>query len=141
MDPGWVTEEAGMAEFERSTTVGVGADAAYAFLSDPRRLPEYVATVTLVDSTAVEGDLEGEADVRARDGAAEARFFADAKERRIEWGIPGDLYGGSIVVAKGTPSTSDVTIRLHTRDDIDPAEVQRIIEQTVRNLQRLLSGR
>jgi carbon monoxide dehydrogenase subunit G len=130
-----------MSDFERSTTVGVSADAAFAFLSDPQRLPDYVPMVTLVDSTAVDGDLDVEADLQDRDGAAGAQFFADKAARRIEWGRSGSDYEGSAVVAEGTASTSQVTIRLHTRDDADTAEIERVLDQTLRNLRRHLSGR
>ena len=55
--------------------------------------------------------------------------------------MAGDDYGGSIEVAPGTASSSDVTIRLHTRDDVDEAEVRQMIEQVVRTVGRHLSGR
>jgi hypothetical protein len=130
-----------MADFERSTTVGVGADAAFAFLADPQRLPEYVATMTHVDSTAVDGKLVVEAEVEGRQEAGVAHFFADAAARRIEWGRPGTDYAGSATVTPGTSSTSQVTIRLHTRGDANAPEIDRVLDQTMRNLQRLLSGR
>jgi hypothetical protein len=118
-----------------------GADVAFEYLSDPVRLPEYVPTMRLEDSTAVEGELDVDADLRERDGAPDAGFVADRKTRRIEWGRPGSDYGGSIVVAAGTTNTSSVTIRLHTRDDADAAEVTRVFDQAVTNIRRLLLGR
>jgi hypothetical protein len=118
-----------------------GADLAFDYLSDPVRLPEYVPTMRLEDSTAVEGELDVDADLRERDGAPDAGFVADRKTRRIEWGRPGSDYGGSIVVAAGTTNTSSVTIRLHTRDDADAAEVTRVFDQAVTNIRRLLLGR
>ncbi|MDP2350875.1 MAG: hypothetical protein Q8M74_06930 [Chloroflexota bacterium] len=134
-----------MADFERSTTVGVGADRAFEFFADPQRLPEYVTTMKLEETTAVDGDLEiepePEADTKGRHQVSEARFLADRGTRRVEWGLPGSDYAGSITVAVGTPSTSGVTIRLHLRDDADAAEVDKVLDQTIRNIQRLLSGR
>jgi hypothetical protein len=118
-----------------------GADVAFEFLSDPVRLPEYVPTMRLEDSTAVEGELDVDADLRERDGAPDAGFVADRKTRHIEWGRPGSDYGGSIDVAQGTTNTSGVTIRLHTRDDADADEVNRVFEQAVANIRRLLLGR
>ena len=130
-----------MADFERTTTVGVGADAAFGFLSDPQHLPEYVSTMSHVDSTAVDGDLHVEADVGGRHEEGDASFRVDGAARRLEWGRPGVDYGGSLSVDAGTASTSQVTIRLHTRDDADRAEIEQVLDQTVRNIQRLLSGR
>jgi Polyketide cyclase / dehydrase and lipid transport len=130
-----------MGDFERSTTVGVGADAAFAYLSDPDHAPEYVSAMTLVDSIAIDGELPPEAEERDRDAAPEVRFLADAAARRVEWGLGGADYSGSMSVTPGTTSTSQITLRLHLRDDADPGAVERMLDQTVRNLQRLLSGR
>jgi hypothetical protein len=118
-----------------------GADVAFDFLSDPIRLPEYVPTMRLEDSTAVEGELDVDADLRERDGAPDAGFLADRKTRRIEWGRPGSDYGGSITVTEGTANTSRVTIRLQVRDDADAEEVTRVVDQAVANIRRLLLGR
>lgn len=130
-----------MADFERSTTVGVGADAAFAFLADPANLPRYVTTVSLVDAMAVDGDPAAEPERDPRDVAPEARFLADAARRHIEWAGRSAGYGGSMTVGEGTSSTSQVTIRLHIRDDAETAEIERVLEETLRNLRRLLSGR
>jgi hypothetical protein len=130
-----------LADLERTFTVTTGADAAFDILSDPVRLPEYVPTLRLEDSIAVEGDLDVDADVRERGGAPEAGFVADRPTRRIEWGRPEHDYGGSIVVAEGTTNTAGVTIHLHTRDDADADEVTRLFDQAVANIRRLLSRR
>ncbi len=130
-----------MAELERTFTVMTGADAAFDFLSDPVRIPEYVPTMRLEDSTAVEGELDVDADLRERDGAPDAGFVADRKTRRIEWGRPGSDYGGSIEIATGTAMTAGVTLRLRTRDGADTVEVKRIFDQAVTNIGRLLMRR
>ncbi|HYH91605.1 MAG TPA: hypothetical protein VD763_00475 [Candidatus Saccharimonadales bacterium] len=130
-----------MAELERSFTVLAGADAAFEFLSDPVRLPSYVPNLRLEDSTAVEGELDVDADLAARTGAPEAGFVADRATRRIDWGRDGDPYGGSIVVSEGTTNTSSVTVRLRTRDDADAAEVQRVFDEAVANIRRLVPSR
>ncbi|MGK2851993.1 MAG: hypothetical protein ACSLFN_13925 [Candidatus Limnocylindrales bacterium] len=118
-----------------------GADRAFDYLSDPVRLPEYVSTMRLEDSTAVEGELDVDADLKGRDGAPAAGFVADRATRRIVWGLPDSGYGGSIEITPGTTNTSGVVLRLHTRDDADAAEVSRIFEQTVASIRRVLSGR
>ena len=130
-----------MADLEKSITVTVGADAAFDILSDPLRLPDYVATMRLEDSIAVEGELDLDAELEERDGATEAGYLADSRARRLEWGRPGADYGGSITVAEGTTRTSTVKIHLRTRDDADPVAVQRVFDETVANIRRLLSGR
>lgn len=118
-----------------------GADRAFDYLSDPLRLPEYVSTMRLEDSTAVEGELDVDADLKDRDGAPDAGFVADRATRHITWGRPDGSYGGSIAITRGTTNTSTVVLRLHTREDVDAAEVAQIFEQSVANIRRLLSGR
>jgi hypothetical protein len=130
-----------LADLEKTFTVTTGADAAFDFLSDPIRLPQYVPTLRLEDSTAVEGELDVDADLAERGGAPDAGFVADRATRRIDWGRPGSDYRGSIVVAEGTTNTSGVTVQLHTRDDADAEEVARVFDQAVANIRRLLSRR
>ncbi len=117
------------------------ADTAFDVLSDPVRLPDYVPTLRLDESTAVEGELDVDRDLADRGGAPDAGFTADLATRRIDWGRPSPEYGGSIVVAEGTASTASVTLRLHTRHDDDAAEGTSVVEQAVSNIRRLLSGR
>ncbi len=119
----------------------VGADKAFDFLADPMRIPDYVSTMTLEDSIAVEGELDVDADLKERDGAPDAGFVADRKTRRIDWGWPGADYGGSIEVAKGTTNSSGVTIHLRIRDDADADAVTRVLDQTVSNIRRMLLAR
>jgi uncharacterized membrane protein len=136
-----------MAQFERSTTIGVGADTAYAFFADADRLPAYVPTLTHVETTVVDGadstaptDAGGPAAIGGHP-VAEARFLADRVARRIEWSLPGTEYAGSIEVAKGTTRTSQVTIRLTMRDDVDAAGVERMLDEAIRNIRRAVSAR
>ena len=67
--------------------------------------------------------------------------MADRATRHIEWGRPDRGYGGSIDVGEGTANTASVTVRLHTREDADVAEVTRVFDQAIGNIRRALSGR
>lgn len=118
-----------------------GADAAFEVLADPVRLPDYVPTLRLDDSTAVEGELDVDADLDQRDGAPGAGFSADRRTRHMAWGDPAGPYGGTLDVAEGTSNTSTVTIRLRTRDDSDPAEVERVVDRAAANIRRLVLRR
>lgn len=117
------------------------AAAAFEVLSDPVRLPDYVPTLRLEDSTAVEGELDADASLAERDGAAEAGFIADRTTRRITWGRPEHDYAGSITVGESTSASADITIRLHTREGADADAVARVVDQAVANIRRLLMGR
>jgi hypothetical protein len=128
-------------DFERKTTVWVGVEEAFDFFADPANLPLYVPTVTLEEAVAVDGDPEAEPDPELGTGEPQAHFLPDRAAHRVEWGLPGGEYGGSIEIKQGTPSSSDVTIRLHTRDDVDEAQVRQMVEQVVRTIGRHLSGR
>jgi hypothetical protein len=128
-------------EFERRTTVWVTPDVAFEFFADPANLPLYVPTVQLEEAIAVDGDPAAEPDAEAGAGGPQARFLPDRKANRIEWGLPGDAYGGSIEIRQGTPSSSDLVITLRTSDDVDADQVRQMLEQVARTLGRLLSGR
>ena len=130
-----------LTDLDKTFFVMTSADRAFDRLSDPARLPEYVPTLRLEDSTAVDGDLDLDADLAERAGAPEAGFTADRATRRIDWGAPSPAYGGSIEIAPGTASTATVTLRLHTPGDADQAEVTRMFEQSIADIRRLLSDR
>jgi hypothetical protein len=120
-----------------------GADAAFDLLSDPVRLPEYVPTLRLEDSIAIEGEADPDdvAAVAERDGAPEAGYVADRKTRTMTWARPEHDYHGSLTVTEGTTSTANVTIRLHTRPDADDEAVAKAVEQAVSNIRRLVARR
>jgi hypothetical protein len=130
-----------MAEFERTTMVGVGADVAFAFFADPQRIPEYVPTMAHVETIVVDGADPAEADPGGGGDGGEARFLVDAAARRVEWGRPGTDYGGSVEVVPGTASTCQVTVRLRTREDVDAAGVERMLDEALRNIRRAVTGR
>ena len=130
-----------MTDFERRATVGVGADAAFEFLAEPAHLPAYVVGITLVEASAIDGDPNAEPEAGAPEPAPQAHFLADRKARRVEWGLPGSDYSGSAEVTSLMASMSTVTIRLHTRDGADSAAVNKALDQTVKNLQRQITGR
>ncbi|HLJ67727.1 MAG TPA: SRPBCC family protein [Chloroflexota bacterium] len=127
-----------MRDFERSTTVAIGPDEAYRFLAEPANLPRYVATMTRAQPE--EGDrLWVAAEVQGRHEEGNVRFHADVSRRRLEWGAGGPAqYGGWLQVAAGDGGAS-VTIHLHVEHDEDEAEINRALDETVTNINRLLS--
>lgn len=123
-------------DVERTFTVGVGADAAFAYLADPVHLPDYLPTVAHVDSIAIDGADEPDAESTGEP----TRFFPDAGARRIEWGVPGSGYEGSFAVEPGTTSTCQVTIRLRLRDDAPAEEIERMLAQAARSIGSKVRG-
>ena len=116
-----------------------GADAVFELLSDPLRLPDYVPTLQLEDSIAIEGEADPDdaAALAERDGAPEAGFVADRKTRTMTWGRPDRDYSGSIVVAESTSTSANVTVRIHTRVDVDDAAVGRVFDEALSSIRRL----
>lgn len=132
-----------MADLERTFLVMAGSDTVFDLLSDPVRLPEYVPTLRLEDSIAIEGeaDADDETTLAERGGAPEAGFLADRKMRTISWARPEHDYAGSIVVAESTTSTANVTVRLHVRDDADTAAVTRVFDEALSKIRTLAMRR
>ncbi len=126
-----------MADYERSLTVGIGADAAFAFLADPGNLAAYAPPIAHVESIAVSGDpAEAAEEGEAEDPAAAVRFLPDAAARRVEWGR--GAYAGSASIESSTASTSTIVFRLRVRDDADPDAIRASLDQAARNVMRLL---
>jgi hypothetical protein len=136
-----IKREAGMADYERSGTVGESPSATYAYLADPGHLPEYVAT--MVQARAMPGDhVHVAADVQGRHEEGDAMFRSDPAARRLEWGgEAGHDYRGWLTVADGEmPGTSVVTIHLATHDEADRAAIIATMDETLANITRALSS-
>ncbi|HYO41613.1 MAG TPA: hypothetical protein VES19_00310 [Candidatus Limnocylindrales bacterium] len=127
-------------DFERTTIIGTGADAAFARLSDPLLVPRYVPLVGHAGSDAEDG-IPAEGEAVPPEGLGTIRFHPDAAARRLEWGEPEAAYRGSMTITAGTASTCQLTISLHTRDDVDRTKVDAFIEEAARNLRRVLAAR
>jgi uncharacterized protein YndB with AHSA1/START domain len=129
-----------MADFERSATIHAPADATYEYLEDPRHMPEYVAMMTEAQE-APGGHLHVAAEVRGRHEEGEAMFLSDPAARRLEWGREGHEYHGWMAVTglTGAP-TSTVTIHLETHEETDAAEVERALDETLRNIEHAMSA-
>lgn len=127
-----------MPDFERTATVTAAPEDAFQFLADPSNLPKYVATMSLAKPE--EGHrLHVAAEVQGRHEEGDARFTADAAQRRIEWGAGGQSrYAGSIAVSEANGGSS-VHIRIHVEHEQDEGEINRAMDETVSNIERLLS--
>ena len=120
--------------------VMAGADPVFDVLSDPVRLPSFVPVLTLEDSTAIEGELDADADLEARNGAPAADFIADRRTRTITWRLPNHPRGGTIAVTERTANISDVAITVDLADDDDSAAIGRLLDDVVANIRRLATG-
>jgi hypothetical protein len=128
-----------MRDFERTTSVAADPDEAFRFLADPSNLPGYVATMSAARPEGA-GRLHVAADVQGRHEEGDARFRADASSRRLEWGAEGsDGYRGWLQVA-GAQGGASVTIHLSVPHDDDEAEINRVLDQTIANIQTRLGA-
>jgi carbon monoxide dehydrogenase subunit G len=127
-----------MADYERTISVAAAPDAAFAALADPKNLPRYVAT--MVEAETQRGDeVRVAADVQGRREEGEAHLHTDSAARRMEWSGAADSgYNGSLQV---TPSDdgSTVSIQIHVVHDADEREINRVLDETAANIERLLS--
>lgn len=126
-----------MPEYERSAQVTADPDDTFRFLADPANLPRYVASMSL--ARPEQGDqLRVAAEVQGRHEEGDAHFSADSTQRRIAWGAEGSSgYRGSIDVTEADGGSA-VLIRLHIEHAHDESEINRVLDETVSNIERLL---
>ncbi len=120
--------------------VMAGADRVFEVLADPVQLPTFVPVLTLEDSTAIEGDVDADADLAARDGAPAAEFIADRRTRTITWRLPNHAHGGTIAVTERTANIADVAITVELGDDDDSEAIGKLLDDVVANIRRLATG-
>ncbi len=120
--------------------VMAGADRVFEVLADPVQLPTFVPVLTLEDSTAIEGDVDADADLAARDGAPAAEFIADRRTRTITWRLPNHAHGGTIAVTERTANIADVAISVELGDDDDSDAIGKLLDDVVANIRRLATG-
>ena len=127
-----------MPDFERTATLNAAPEDAYRYLADPSNLPRYIATMRVAQPEGAER-LHVAADVQGRHEEGDARFHSDPEARRMEWSAPdrGGYSGSLQISASGGSST--VTIQLHVEHDHDRAEIDRVLDETVDNIRRLLA--
>ena len=128
-----------MGDYQRIVSVDAAPDAAFASLSDPSNLPRYVATLVSAEPEQ-EGRLRVAADVQGRHEEGEARVRIDEAGRRMEWsGEEGRGYRGWLeVTAEGTGSS--VTIHIEGARDDERAEIDRALDETSANIERMLGA-
>jgi polyketide cyclase/dehydrase/lipid transport protein len=128
-----------MPVYERTVTVPAAPDAAFNVLANPANLPRYVATMVMAE--VEHGDeLRVAADVQGRHEEGEAHLHADPAAQRMEWGASADNgYSGSLQVAPADAG-STVTIRIHVVHDADASEINRALDETAANIERLLAA-
>jgi len=126
-----------MRDFERTATVAANPDDAFRFLAEPSNLPRYVATMSAARAEGSER-LHVAAEVQGRHEEGDAGFRTDPSARRVEWGAEGsDGYGGWLQVAE-TAGGASVTLHLHVQHGEDEATINRTLDETVSNIERLL---
>lgn len=129
-----------MVDYERNVTVDAAPDAAFRFLADPSNLPRFVATMVLAEPEQEER-LRVAAEVWGRREEGAARVQVDASGRRMEWSGEGDRnYGGWLEVSEAGEGSS-VTIHITAVSDEEEAEINRALDETAANIDRLLGSR
>jgi hypothetical protein len=126
---------------ERTVTITVGADAAYAYLSDPLHLADFVPTLEHVETDVVEGTEPVAAAGEAPPGARPARFHTDNATRTVEWDAPGAGLALRMTVGEGTSLTSRLTVVLQAAGEPEPSVLEDLVDRIVANLRRSISGR
>lgn len=135
-----------MSEHEVSRVVQASSDAVFAVVSDVRRLPEWLPTVTTAEPAAPESDTDVhvEGDAGAGDYTSDGFWRAEADQRRVEWGTPSrggepGAYAGWVQVEDRTGG-SEVVVHLSFFEGNGPRDVERGLTQALEALADLVEG-
>lgn len=130
-----------MPEFERSETIDASPVETYRFVSDPRNLPKYVATMVMAQPQSKDM-LRVAAEVSGRHEEGDARFKGDEHRRRIEWGGTANGYSGWLQVDPDRDGgRARVTIHLTTATEDERDEIERALDETLNRIKGELRGR
>lgn len=120
-----------MTEYRHTATADVPADELFAFLSHPENLPRYFPEMKVAEPKG--GDsVHVEAEVHGDRVAGEAWLRTDSATRSLTWGAEGpDDYHGELRIDEQSPTSSEITVTLHSVREADGDEVQQGLERTV----------
>ncbi|WP_410586572.1 SRPBCC family protein [Amycolatopsis sp. lyj-23] len=120
-----------MTEYRHTATADIPADELFAFLSHPENLPRYFPEMKVAEPKG--GDsVHVEAEVHGHRVAGEAWLHTDPATRSLEWGAEGpDDYHGELRINEESPTSSEITVTLHSVREADDGEVQQGLERTV----------
>lgn len=130
-----------MTTYSESGSARVGADKAFAYLSDVENLPQYFPRVTSARRTG--GDtVEVTAHLDSPDAPEEVRgeawFRVEPDEHRLTWGAEGpNNYSGQLDLAPEGDGACTVTVRIQT-ENADGDRVQEGLREAVANVAREL---
>ena len=107
-----------MSDFEVVTRMPISPERLFGYLADVRHLPDYFpkalhATGGANEEVSVTLDVDGV----ACEVAAWVR--ADARTRRLQWGVPGYGYQGWLSVSP-EPAGCELVVHVQAPDDLDP---------------------
>ena len=103
-------------QHEHTEHVAASPDAVYTAISDVSNLPRFVPQMTGARSSG-NGTVEVDARYGGHEQHGEARFSADERERRIEWGSDSGYHGWMKVDPDGQGSR--LTLFLETTHDAE----------------------
>ncbi len=122
-------------EYEHSTHVAASPEQVYAVLAEPANLVQFVPQLTAIHRAG--GDkVEVEARYEGHTQKGEASLRTDDQNHRVEWGVPGSGYHGSLTV-HDRGDASELTLRLITAHDHD---VDQDVAGTLDAIRRLLEA-
>ncbi len=122
-------------QYEHSEHVAAAPDAVYQVLRNPDNLVQFVPQLTAI--SPAEGDtVEVQARYEGHTQHGEAWLRSDEAARRVEWGVPGGSYRGSLVVEPDGEG-SKLVLELSTPHDHD---VDKDVVGTLDAIRRLLEA-
>src|SRR4051812_23764719 len=104
-----------MPDYQRSAKVQASVDALFDYLSDISNLPKYFNRMTSARPAGPD-EVYATASVNGKEEEGKANFHVDKAAKKLQWSSEGanDYHGELEVTGQG--NTSQVAVKLHTRN-------------------------
>lgn len=127
-----------MPTYRHSARAEIPAVDLFAFLSEPRNLPQYFPQLTVAEP-ATGDEVRLEAGLQGRRVAGKAWLHTDAQFRTLSWGTENeDNHHGELHIGARGADSCEITAILHT-ERTDGEEMRRGLAETVAEIARTAS--
>jgi uncharacterized membrane protein len=147
------SEEAMVAEYERSRYIEAAVDDVFAFVSDPNNLPTFVPTLDSIEPRP-DGRILARGTIHGQTYEDEGWLNVEEARRRLEWRVDVNNYAGWLSVSGDGAERTQVVIHLSVPPYVTPSgrpitgelaadaePIEASLEAALDSLRNLMEGR